>query len=156
MTVCLHTLQNSIKSLIVLLNVKFEGVQGGSAGLVFSSALMLTGMTQWGVRQSAELESQMTSVERIIEYSNLEQEADLESSADNKPDKEWPKKGEIKMVNMSVFYDNSLEPVLKNISCFIRGGQKIGIVGRTGAGKSSLLGLDFFPLNNLLSFMGFY
>jgi ABC-type multidrug transport system fused ATPase/permease subunit len=139
----------------VLLNVKLEGVSGGSAGLVFSSALMLTGMTQWGVRQSAELEINMTSVERIIEYSKLEQEADLESSADNKPDKEWPKKGQIKIINMSLFYDNSPKPVLKNICCFIGGGQKIGIVGRTGAGKSSLLGY-FFPLHNLLSFMGFY
>ncbi len=135
----------------MLLNVQLEGVPGGSAGLVFSSALMLTGMTQWGVRQSAELESHMTAVERIIEYSKLDQEADLESSADNKPDKEWPKKGEIKMVNMSISYDNSPKPVLKNICCFIRGGEKIGIVGRTGAGKSSLLGLDFFPLRNLLS-----
>ncbi len=132
------------------MNVKLEGVPGGSAGLVFSSALMLIGITEYVVRQSTELESQMTAVERIIEYSKLEEEADLESSADNKPDKQWPKKGEIKMVNMSVFYDNSLKPVLKNICCSICGGQKIGIVGRTGAGKSSLLGLDFFPLHNLL------
>jgi ATP-binding cassette subfamily C (CFTR/MRP) protein 4 len=79
---------NSIKSIIALLNVKLKGVSGGSAGLVFSSALMLTEMTQYGVKQSAELESQMTAVERIIEYSKLEEEADLESSADNKPDKE--------------------------------------------------------------------
>jgi ABC-type multidrug transport system fused ATPase/permease subunit len=138
------------------LNFKLEEVSGGSAGLAFALALMLTRMTQYGVRVSAELESQMTAVERIIEYSKLEQEADLESSADNKPDKEWPKKGEIKIVNMSVFYDNSLKPVLKNICCFIRGGQKIGIIGRTGAGKSSLLGLDFFPLHNSFSFMRFY
>ena len=124
----------------MLFNVQFEGVSGGSAGLVFSSPLMLIGITQWCVRQSAELESQMTAVERIIEYSKLEQEADLESSNDNKPDEEWPNKGEIQMINMSVFYDNALKPVLKNICCFIRGGEKIGIVGRTGAGKSSLLG----------------
>jgi ATP-binding cassette subfamily C (CFTR/MRP) protein 4 len=127
----------------VLLNVQLEGVAGGTAGLVFSSALLLFGLTQLGVRQSAELESQMTAVERIIEYSKLEQEAGLKSSADNKPDKEWPKKGEIKIVNMSIFYDNAPKPVLKNICCLIRGGEKIGIVGRTGAGKSSLLGLDF-------------
>ncbi len=128
----------------MLLNAHLEGVSGGSAGLLLSSALMLTGITQWGVRQSAELESQMTAVERIIEYSKLEEEADLESSADNKPDKEWPKKGEIKMVNMSIFYDSCSKPVLRSICCFIRGGQTIGIVGRTGAGKSSLLGLNFY------------
>ncbi len=142
--VCLHIILNSIKLLIALLNAHLEGVSGGSAGLVLSSALMLTGMIQWGVRQSAELESQMTAVERIIEYSKLEEEAHLESSADNKPDKEWPKKGQINMVNMSIFYDNCSKPVIRNICCFIRGGQKIGIVGRTGAGKSSLLGMDFF------------
>jgi ATP-binding cassette subfamily C (CFTR/MRP) protein 4 len=144
MMVCLHIILNSIKLLIALLNAHLEGVSGGSAGLVLSSALMLTGMIQWGVRQSAELESQMTAVERIIEYSKLEEEAHLESSADNKPDKEWPKKGQINMVNMSIFYDNCSKPVIRNICCFIRGGQKIGIVGRTGAGKSSLLGMDFF------------
>ncbi len=142
--VCLHIILNSIKLLIALLNAHLEGVSGGSAGLVLSSALMLTGMIQWGVRQSAELESQMTAVERIIEYSKLEEEAHLESSADNKPDKEWPKKGQINMVNMSIFYDDCSKPVIRNICCFIRGGQKIGIVGRTGAGKSSLLGMDFF------------
>jgi ATP-binding cassette subfamily C (CFTR/MRP) protein 4 len=144
MMVCLHIILNSIKLLIALLNAHLEGVSGGSAGLVLSSALMLTGMIQWGVRQSAELESQMTAVERIIEYSKLEEEAHLESSADNKPDKEWPKKGQINMVNMSIFYDDCSKPVIRNICCFIRGGQKIGIVGRTGAGKSSLLGMDFF------------
>jgi ATP-binding cassette subfamily C (CFTR/MRP) protein 4 len=146
MTVCPNIILNSIKSLFTLLNVQLEGVSGGSAGLAFSSALMLTGITQWGVRQSAELESQMTAVERIIEYSKLEQEADLESSADDKPVEEWPKNGEIELVNMSVFYDNSLKPVLKNMFCFIRGGEKIGIVGRTGAGKSSLLGSDFLSI----------
>jgi ATP-binding cassette subfamily C (CFTR/MRP) protein 4 len=144
MTVCPNIILNSIKLLIALLNAHLKGVSGGSAGLVLSSALMLTGMIQWGVRQSAELESQMTAVERIIEYSKLEEEAHLESSADNKPDKEWPKKGQINMVNMSIFYDNCSKPVIRNICCFIRGGQKIGIVGRTGAGKSSLLGMDFF------------
>lgn len=107
-----------------------KGIGGGSAGLAFSSALMLTGMTQWGVRQSAELESQMTSVERIIEYSKLEQEADLDSTEDKKPDKDWPKNGEIKMVNMSIFYDNAPKPVLKNICCSIRGGEKIGICSK--------------------------
>lgn len=50
-------------------------------GLAISQAIGLTGMFQWGMRQSAELENQMTSVERVLEYSNLEKEPPLESAA---------------------------------------------------------------------------
>ena len=53
---------------------------GSEAGLAISSAMALTGMFQWGVRQSAEVENQMTSVERVIEYSKLPSEAALEST----------------------------------------------------------------------------
>lgn len=100
-------------------------------------ALGLTGMTQWGVRQSAEVENQMTSVERVIEYSNLEPEAALESDYKFPPD--WPKYGAIRFDQVFLVYPNSSEPVLKNLCFDIRGGEKIGIVGRTGAGKSSIL-----------------
>ena len=106
-------------------------------------ALMLTGMTQWGVRQSAELESQMTSVERIIEYSKLPQEAELEADQDKKPNSDWPSKGQIELKQMSLYYDNAPTPVLKNLACTIKGGEKIGIVGRTGAGKSSIIAALF-------------
>ena len=96
---------------------------------------MLTGMTQWGVRQSAELESQMTSVERIIEYSKLPQEAELNIQGEGKPKDDWPQSGRIELKNMCIYYDNASKPVLKNLTCLIKGGEKIGIVGRTGAGK---------------------
>lgn len=55
-------------------------ISSSEAGLAISSAMALTGMFQWGVRQSAETENQMTSVERIIEYGKLTPEAALESS----------------------------------------------------------------------------
>src|SRR4051812_24313722 len=99
-------------------------------------ALGLTGMTQWGVRQSAEVENQMTSVERILEYSKLESEAELESV--QKPPLEWPKEGKIEMRNVSLTYENSPKPTLIDLNCVIKGGEKLGIVGRTGAGKSSI------------------
>ncbi|CAG2107853.1 unnamed protein product [Medioppia subpectinata] len=106
--------------------------------LLGASPLMLTGQTQFGVRQSAELESQMTSVERIIEYTKLPQEADLLSTQDNTPDPQWPQTGGIVLDHMSLIYDSAPDkPVLKDITCEIRGGEKIGIVGRTGAGKSA-------------------
>ncbi|CAG2118659.1 unnamed protein product, partial [Medioppia subpectinata] len=127
----------------VVLMIFYEGIGGGSAGLAFSSALMLTGMTQWGVRQSAEMESQMTSVERIIEYSKLTQEAALTSDDSHKPPPNWPQKGQIELRNMSLYYEGSDKPVLKNLSCNIKSGEKIGIVGRTGAGKSSIISALF-------------
>ncbi len=55
-------------------------MSGSEAGLAISSAMALTGMFQWGVRQSAEVENQMTSVERVIEYSNITSEAPLDSA----------------------------------------------------------------------------
>ena len=57
----------------------FKAMTGSEAGLAISSAMALTGMFQWGVRQSAEVENQMTSVERVIEYSKLPCEAALDS-----------------------------------------------------------------------------
>ena len=58
-------------------------ISGSQAGLAISSAMMLSGAFQWGVRQSAEVENQMTSVERVAEYSQLKPEAELESTAGN-------------------------------------------------------------------------
>ena len=104
---------------------------------------MLTGMTQWGVRQSAELESNMTSVERITEYSRIEPEAELESKQDKKPPASWPLNGEIIFKEVSLQYKDMPKPVLKKLNCFINGGEKVGIVGRTGAGKSSILAALF-------------
>ena len=104
-------------------------------------ALGLTGMTQWGVRQSAEVENQMTSVERIIEYSELKPEASLKS--DYKFLKNWPQNGQVIFDHVYLTYDGSSAPVLKDLCFEINGGEKIGIVGRTGAGKSSILAALF-------------
>ncbi|CAG2110844.1 unnamed protein product, partial [Medioppia subpectinata] len=122
----------------------FPGQLGaGEAGLALSSALMLTGMTQWGARQSAEMESQMTSVERIIEYSRLPQEAALTAQDSHKPPPNWPQKGEIELKDMSLCYEGSDKPVLKNLNCVIKSKEKVGICGRTGAGKSSIISALF-------------
>ncbi|CAG2163513.1 unnamed protein product [Oppiella nova] len=117
------------------------GLPGGSAGLAFTMALGLTGMTQWGVRQSAEVENQMTSVERILEYSRLTSEAELESVT--KPALDWPQEGRIQLKDVYLTYENSPKPTLINLNCIIRGGEKVGVVGRTGAGKSSILAALF-------------
>ena len=60
------------------------GFTGSEAGLVITSSIALLGQFQWGIRQSAEVENQMTSVERVVEYGKLSSEAPLESSKGNK------------------------------------------------------------------------
>ena len=118
-------------------------IAGGTAGLIISSSLMIAGSMQYGVRQSAEFESQMISVERIVEYQDLEQESSPKSMKMPKPDANWPTKGEIIFDKMSLAYDLEEKPVLRNLECKIKGGEKIGIVGRTGAGKSSMIAALF-------------
>ncbi|KAF8767898.1 Multidrug resistance-associated protein 4 like [Argiope bruennichi] len=86
---------------------------------------------------------EMTSVERVIEYSNLPPEAALDSDKDKKPPKEWPSKGYIIYKNVSLKYSPEDPPVLKNLNFEIYPEEKIGIVGRTGAGKSSMIATLF-------------
>lgn len=95
------------------------------------------------MRQTSELENQMTSVERVLEYSNLEQEPPLESLPNKKPTPTWPEKGEINFIKVFLRYCLKDPPVLKNLNFTIRPLEKVGIVGRTGAGKSSLIAALF-------------
>lgn len=92
------------------------------------------------MRQTAELENCMTSVERVFEYINLEPETPHET--DEKYYKsltDWPSSGSIGFVNLSLKYDNNSDAILKSMNLSIESGEKIGIVGRTGAGKSSII-----------------
>src|ERR1051325_6401253 len=82
-------------------------------------------MFQWGVRQSAEAENQMVSVERVLEYSALEPEAPLESPSGFKPPKSWPLRGKIVIKKLSLCYGES-PPVLKDISCTFAEKEKVG------------------------------
>lgn len=119
--------------------------QAGNVGLAITQALNMTGMVQWGMRQSAELENTMTSVERVVEYDTLEKEGELESADVHKPPKHWPQKGQIKFQKLSLRYfpDAKSDVVLKNLEFEIMPKEKIGIVGRTGAGKSSIINALF-------------
>ncbi|XP_060072940.1 ATP-binding cassette sub-family C member 4-like isoform X1 [Ylistrum balloti] len=120
-----------------------KDMDAGKVGLSLTYAMTLMGMFQWAVRQSAEVENQMISVERVLDYSHLDMEADLDSSKDRKPPPEWPQNGEIKGENLCLQYSKSGPLVLKHLSFCIKGREKIGIVGRTGAGKSSLIAMMF-------------
>jgi ABC-type multidrug transport system fused ATPase/permease subunit len=83
----------------------------------------------------------MTAVERVIEYCSLDQEPTTQISSDHRPLSNWPHKGRIIFDNVSLRHttDAKSPPVLRNISITIESREKIGIVGRTGAGKSSLI-----------------
>lgn len=112
-------------------------INGGQAGVVLSVLFNMIGMIQWGVRQSAELENHMTSVESILDYSNLKSEAPLESSLILEPN--WPSVGSICFDHVCLKYDSTMSDVLHDVCFTVKGGEKIGIVGRTGSGKSSLI-----------------
>lgn len=96
------------------------------------------------MRQSAELENVMTSVERVIEYKNIARETAFESPDARKPLSEWPKQGTIKFDNFSLSYSPDMDvKILKNLNFVIESGERVGIVGRTGAGKSSIINALF-------------
>ncbi|XP_073446643.1 ATP-binding cassette sub-family C member 5-like [Dendrobates tinctorius] len=108
------------------------------AGLAMSYAVQLTGLFQFTVRLVTETEARFTSVERIHYYiENLESEAPLNIPAKSLP-KDWPQNGGITFENVEMRYQDSLPLVFKKISFTIEPREKIGIVGRTGSGKSSL------------------
>uniref|UniRef100_A0A8C1F9V6 Multidrug resistance-associated protein 4 n=1 Tax=Cyprinus carpio carpio TaxID=630221 RepID=A0A8C1F9V6_CYPCA len=112
-----------------------------NVGLALSYAVTLMGMFQWGVRQSAEVENMMTSVERVVEYTELESEAPWETQ--KRPPPDWPNRGLITFDKVNFSYSSDGPVVLKNISAMFRPREKVGIVGRTGAGKSSLISALF-------------
>ena len=90
------------------------------------------------MRMYADLQNQMTSSQRLIEYTDLDLEDELDKPGDVEL-KGWPQKGEIVFDNITMRYREGLEPSVKNLSFVIQAGMKVGIVGRTGAGKSSIL-----------------
>lgn len=94
-------------------------------------------MCQWALRQTAEVESQMTSVERIIEYAELPPEPQLRNPV--KLHCHWPEKGLIEITNLNFRYSPVSPFVLKDVNVRFEAGEKVGIVGRTGAGKSSII-----------------
>ncbi|XP_074031092.1 ATP-binding cassette subfamily C member 4 isoform X2 [Leptinotarsa decemlineata] len=108
----------------------------GNVGLSITQAISLTGIFQYFLRQWSEFENQMTSVERIQEYADIIPEQDIITKS---PPKSWPDRGRIDFVNVCMKYSKNTPYILKNLAFGIRPMEKIGIVGRTGAGKSSLI-----------------
>ncbi len=124
--------------LAVIIKTKNGGkMDAGLLGLMMSQTLNTTQSLNWVVRSVSEVEQNIVSVERVISYSDLTPEAPYEIP-EKKPPQGWPSKGEVKLDSYSTRYRADLGLVLKKLNLSIRPGERVGVVGRTGAGKSSL------------------
>ena len=112
-------------------------IDPGAAGLSLSYAITFTEIVLWLVRLYGANEQNMNSVERVKEYLEVEQEARAHIP-DTKPAANWPSHGAVQFIGYTTRYRSDLGPVLKNVTFNVKSGEKVGIVGRTGAGKSSL------------------
>uniref|UniRef100_A0A8C0GTI2 Canalicular multispecific organic anion transporter 1 n=1 Tax=Chelonoidis abingdonii TaxID=106734 RepID=A0A8C0GTI2_CHEAB len=113
-----------------------DNLGSGIVGLSISSALNITQTLNWLVRMTSELETNIVAVERVHEYTEVENEAQWVTA--QRPPPGWPSKGEIQITDYQVRYRPGLELVLHGLTCDIGSTEKVGVVGRTGAGKSSL------------------
>ncbi|EYC38268.1 hypothetical protein Y032_0728g1885 [Ancylostoma ceylanicum] len=134
----------AIGNLVILFAATFAVVSKelgwvSSPGIIAVSityALNVTEVLNFAVRQISDIETNIVAVERIAEYTTSPTEAPWENP-EEKPPANWPLHGGVKFLNYSTRYREGLDLVLKGFSADVRGGEKIGIVGRTGAGKSS-------------------
>uniref|UniRef100_A0A8C8J2W5 ATP-binding cassette, sub-family C (CFTR/MRP), member 9 n=1 Tax=Oncorhynchus tshawytscha TaxID=74940 RepID=A0A8C8J2W5_ONCTS len=122
-----------------------KSLPSSMVGLGLTYALTVTNYLNWVVRNLADLEVQMAAVKKVNSFLSTESE-NYEGSMDTtQVPEDWPQHGEIKIQDLCVRYDPLLKPVLKHVNAYINPGQKVGICGRTGSGKSSL-SLAFFNM----------
>uniref|UniRef100_A0A8D3BVZ3 ABC-type glutathione-S-conjugate transporter n=1 Tax=Scophthalmus maximus TaxID=52904 RepID=A0A8D3BVZ3_SCOMX len=109
----------------------------GIVGLAVSHSLQVTGILSWIVRSWTDVENNIVSVERVSEYGETAKEASWSIEGSSLP-LAWPQRGTIEFQDYGLQYRKGLELALKGITLHIHEKEKVGIVGRTGAGKSSL------------------
>ncbi|KAM7484114.1 hypothetical protein LguiA_000123 [Lonicera macranthoides] len=124
--------------LVILVNLPSSSIDPSMAGLAATYGLNLNVLQAWVIWNLCNVENKMISVERILQYTKIESEAPL--VIDNcRPEPDWPIDGRIELKNLVVQYNPALPMVLKGITCTFPGKRKIGVVGRTGSGKSTLI-----------------
>lgn len=121
--------------IFVLLNI--DHIDSGKAGISLTYAITFTEGALWLVRLYSNVEMNMNSVERLKEYMDVEQEPYDQSILT--PPVEWPQQGRIEVNDLSLRYAPNLPKVIKNVSFTVDPRSKVGIVGRTGAGKSTII-----------------
>ncbi|CAG2171209.1 unnamed protein product, partial [Oppiella nova] len=122
----------------LLLVLERDKITPGLAGFLLMYAIDVINSIAMSLRMGGQLETEMVCVERVKEYTQLEPEYSWESTDANKPSEHWPRSASIEFIDYSASYRPGLEPVLKNLNFRVEPGEKVGIVGRTGAGKSSI------------------
>lgn len=125
-------------SLMIVFLAWTSNITPGVAGLVLTYALSFWMSLNWTVRSFSEVESRMTSVERLQHYADLQAEPQVLAQSQLPSSQEWPTHGQIQMHDVCVRYAPHLPRVLHNVSCSIDAGSRVGIIGRTGSGKSTL------------------
>lgn len=139
LTVRLELLGYTIVFLAALLAVFQRHVLSpGLAGVSVSSALTITATLNMLVRSCSDLETNIVAIERCLEYTRLESETPVRKELPVTPPPEWPADGNIRFESYATKYRSDLPDILHDLSFEVRAGEKVGIVGRTGAGKSSL------------------
>ncbi|MCD7470796.1 ABC transporter C member 14 [Datura stramonium] len=113
-----------------------------NVGLSLSYGLSLNSVLYWFIFVSCFVENKMVSVERLKQFSSIPSEAEWRKT-DSVPPPNWPSHGNVELEDLQVRYRPNTPLVLKGITLNIRGGEKIGVVGRTGGGKSTLIQVFF-------------
>uniref|UniRef100_A0A0R3W316 ABC transporter domain-containing protein n=1 Tax=Taenia asiatica TaxID=60517 RepID=A0A0R3W316_TAEAS len=126
-----------VTALCIINALLIPGLQSGTLAVVLGYIMSMIGLLQYALRQTADVENQMVSVERMREYVGLEPE-EKPASTEN-----WPSRGAIIFENVCLKYPDERKWALWKINFVIKPGSKVGIIGRTGAGKSSLVSLLF-------------
>eukprot|EP00899_Mesostigma_viride_P009003 jgi/Mesvir1/18103/Mv09400-RA.1 len=113
-------------------------ISAGLAGLAISYSLLLTNSLAWMARMGTDVETSLSAVERLLAYTQVPPEAAVSVPEVDPPHDKWPTQGAISFQNVLLSYRPGLPPALNGFTCEIAGGEKIGVVGRVGAGKSSI------------------
>ncbi|KAK2766653.1 hypothetical protein FQN54_005965 [Arachnomyces sp. PD_36] len=114
--------------------VAVTGIDASLAGFALSFSVQYSSVISWALRQYANIEMEMNATERVVEYSNIK----IENQEGNPVPAAWPTDGRIEVNDLVVGYAPDLPAVLKGLTFSVESNQRVGVVGRTGAGKSSL------------------
>ncbi|KAH1086518.1 hypothetical protein AAZX31_07G115200 [Glycine max] len=125
-------------SLVMLVSLPEGIINPSIAGLAVTYGINLNVLQASVIWNICNAENKMISVERILQYTNITSEAPLVIE-DSRPPSNWPETGTICFKNLQIRYAEHLPSVLKNITCTFPGRKKVGVVGRTGSGKSTLI-----------------
>ncbi|KAI9506405.1 P-loop containing nucleoside triphosphate hydrolase protein, partial [Coemansia spiralis] len=124
-------------SCAIFIIMNLDWIDAGLAGFAFANSLAIGDHMYWAISDYNANESNMNAVERVKQYLDIKQEAALESELEYKPPASWPTKGDVQIEDLVAEYVPGV-PVLHGISLSVKHGEKVGVVGRTGAGKSTL------------------